>query len=168
MRPILAAFALILALARPAGAETETGPAYAKDGDSLIVAGIEVRLARIDAPEFDQSCSRAGQPYQCGTEATAYIRSLIAGQIVTCEGVVQDDGTVRDQYGRFLGRCWANGVHLNAAMVEAGWALAFRRFSDEYVPQEDAAREARRGIWVGEFQTPWDFRRAKAAKRAAR
>jgi endonuclease YncB( thermonuclease family) len=82
---------------------------------------------------------------------------------VTCDGVPQADGTERDRYGRLLGRCRAGDVDLNAAMVESGHALAFRRYTSRLVPQEDAAREARRGMWAGEFQAPWDFRAAKRA-----
>ena len=34
------------------------GLGRAKDGDSLMVGESEVRLFGIDAPEFDQTCSR--------------------------------------------------------------------------------------------------------------
>ncbi|MFZ2082324.1 MAG: thermonuclease family protein, partial [Xanthobacteraceae bacterium] len=39
-----------------------------------------------------------------------------------------------------------------------GWALAFVQYSKTYVPDEAAAREARRGIWSGAFIAPWDWR----------
>jgi endonuclease YncB( thermonuclease family) len=32
-------------------------------------------------------------------------------------------------------------------MVEQGWAMAFRKYSLDYVDAEDDAREAGRGIW---------------------
>ena len=44
-------------------------------------------------------------------------------------------------------------------MVAQGWALAYRQFSDDYVAQEGKAREARLGMWRGEFVAPWDWRR---------
>lgn len=40
----------------------------------------------------------------------------------------------------------------------SGWAVAFRRFSLDYVQDEDLARRARRGIWEGNFDMPWDWR----------
>ena len=30
---------------------------------------------------------------------------------------------------------------------EGGWAVAYRRYSTRYVKEENAAREAMRGIW---------------------
>ena len=44
-------------------------------------------------------------------------------------------------------------------MVAQGWALAYRRFSDDYVAQEGKAKEARLGMWQGKFVVPWDWRR---------
>jgi hypothetical protein len=38
-----------------------SGIGQAKDGDSLMVGGTEVRLFGFDAPEFDQHCQRGGQ-----------------------------------------------------------------------------------------------------------
>lgn len=168
MRPILAALTLLCALAHPAAAETVTGVPLVVDGDSLRFPGTEVRLQGIDAPEWDQTCNRAGQPYRCGLDARDALRALINGRPVTCAGVLQPDGTERDSYGRLLGKCRAGDVDLNAAMVESGHALAFRRYSVELVPQEGRAREARRGMWAGEFMPPWDFRREKAVKRFGR
>jgi hypothetical protein len=48
-------------------------------------------------------------------------------------------------------------------MVRQGWALAFRRYSDAYVGEEDGAREEQRGIWSGAFIAPWDWRRRNKA-----
>ena len=46
-------------------------------------------------------------------------------------------------------------------MVGEGWAVAYRQFSMEYVRDEGEAREARKGLWRGEFVMPWDWRRRK-------
>ncbi len=40
-------------------------------------------------------------------------------------------------------------------------ALAYRRYSLDYVDQEADAQAARRGIWAGEFVKPWEWRRGK-------
>jgi endonuclease YncB( thermonuclease family) len=149
---------LTLCLAAPAAAETITGRPIVVDGDSLRFGTAAVRLAGIDAPEWNQTCAFDGKPYACGQAATVFLRRLIDGQVVTCLGVMQKDGTVRDRHGRFLGRCSAGPVALNAEMVESGHALAYRRFSVELAPHEDRARLAQRGMWRGKFQAPWDFR----------
>ena len=40
-------------------------------------------------------------------------------------------------------------------------ALAYRKYSKRYVPEEDKARAAKRGMWAGEFVAPWDWRKGK-------
>ncbi len=42
-----------------------------------------------------------------------------------------------------------------------GLALAYRRYSKQYVLTEDGAREARRGMWHGTFAEPWAWRKAQ-------
>jgi hypothetical protein len=37
-------------------------------------------------------------------------------------------------------------------------ALAYRKYSTEYVDEEDAARAAQLGIWRGGFVPPWEWR----------
>ena len=36
--------------------------------------------------------------------------------------------------------------------------MAYRRYSSNYVQQEDGASRAKVGIWRGEFVPPWDWR----------
>ncbi len=43
-------------------------------------------------------------------------------------------------------------------MVADGHAWAFVRFSQDYVPVEQEARVARRGVFAAANQAPWDFR----------
>ena len=125
------------------------------DADTLEVAGQRVRLQGIDAPESAQSCRRAtGQRYRCGASATQALRARIGTGAVVCkiEG--------RDRYNRALGICYtADGTDLNGWLVRQGYALAYRRYSTTYVPQEAHARAARAGIWAGEFVPPWRWRR---------
>ena len=44
-------------------------------------------------------------------------------------------------------------------MVAEGWALAYRDYSKKYVPQENVAREAGKGVWAMRFVPPWEWRR---------
>ena len=125
------------------------------DADTLEVAGRKVRLQGIDAPESAQSCRLAGGPrYSCGEHATEALQTRIGSDAVTCtiEG--------RDRYMRALGLCYAaDGTDLNGWLVRQGHALAYRRYSTTYVPQEDQAKAAQAGLWAGEFVPPWDWRR---------
>ncbi len=47
---------------------------------------------------------------------------------------------------------------MGAWLVASGHALAFRRYSLDYVADEEAARTARRGVWQGHFVPPWEWR----------
>ena len=53
-------------------------------------------------------------------------------------------------------------------MVADGWAMAYREYSLDYVPQEDDARSAKRGIWQTEFVPPWDWRKQKRTQTEAK
>ena len=73
-----------------------------------------------------------------------------------------------DAYGRLIASCRTagadgpgEGLDLGAALVERGLALAYVRYSERYVPEERAARRARRGLFAGAFVAPWDWRRER-------
>jgi endonuclease YncB( thermonuclease family) len=135
------------------------GRAHVVDADTLDVAGVRIRLHGIDAPERDQSCTRSGQAWRCGREASAALSGLVGGHALRCEP--RD----RDRYERVVAVCWMGDVEVNRWLVDQGWALAYRRYSTAYVSAEDAARQARRGIWTGSFETPEDYRRTQPERR---
>jgi hypothetical protein len=64
-----------------------------------------------------------------------------------------------DRYDRTLAICYLGETDLNGWLVAEDWALAYRYYSTEYVPQEDAARAAGKGMWGGRFVPPSDWRR---------
>ena len=127
------------------------------DADTLEVRGERVRLQGIDAPETRQMCERAsGTLYLCGQAASRALRKRIGDGKVVCALDPQ-----RDRYGRALGVCSVHGEDLNAWLVSQGHALAYRRYSLKYIEQEEAAQAAGRGVWVGAFVAPWDWRTGK-------
>ena len=132
------------------------GRAEVIDGDTLAIGETRIRLHGIDAPERAQRCG-AGLG-DCGAVATRALAAL-AGDRVAC--TPRD----RDRHGRVVAVCRAGGRDLGAAMVAAGWALAYRRYSTSYVAEERAAAAARRGLWGTEFVRPEDWRRGE--RRAA-
>lgn len=161
MRYLIAAF-IALSSAPAAAQQRVAGTAAVIDGDSLNVGGIPVRLFGIDAPEGKQTCERAGARWACGEEAANQLRSLVAGISVSCEG----RGT--DQYGRLVAVCSAGGFELNRTMVEAGWALAYRRYSEDYVGQEFRAKAEGLGIWSSSFDQPEGWRAAQQPEAVSR
>ncbi len=147
------ALALTL-LATPALADV-SGVASVIDGDTLEIHGQRIRFHGIDAPESRQLCRLDGKPWMCGKDAANALAEKIARWPVTCE----DLG--RDKYDRIIAKCIVAGEDLEEWMVSQGWALAYRRYSLDYVEQEADAQAARRGIWAGEFVKPWEWRRGK-------
>ncbi len=65
----------------------------------------------------------------------------------------------RDRYKRIIGRCTVAGEDIGTWVVSEGLALAYRRYSLDYLDQEAEAQAARRGIWATEFVKPWEWRR---------
>jgi len=135
------------------------------DGDTIRVEGRTFRLWGIDAPELIQVCQRDGQSYACGREAASYLRSLVSPgaapvESATVLGAPQIICTPRasDQYGRTVALCTLGDMDLGAEMVRAGWALVFARHGNDYAAQEAEARDSLRGLWVGSFDAPWDWR----------
>jgi len=137
------------------------GQARVVDGDTLEIGAVKVRLYGIDAPEAKQTCQRDGLDWLCGAAAAKHLRDLIGGADVSCEG----DET--DRYGRTIAVCQTSTLELNAAMVQAGMALAFRRYSSKYVEDEDGARVKKLGLWSGTFIAPWDWRHSHQVYAAA-
>ncbi|MFN4281561.1 MAG: thermonuclease family protein [Alphaproteobacteria bacterium] len=129
------------------------GTASVIDGDTLDLHGQRIRLHGIDAPESKQSCTRSGEAWRCGQAAALALAERIARQPIACE---QRD---IDRYKRIVAICRMGEEDLNAWLVRSGWAMAYRQFAKDYVADEDSARAARVGIWAGEVQPPWEWRR---------
>lgn len=146
---LLAAFACV-----PAQANIISGPASVIDGDTLDMTGTRIRLLGIDAPESAQSCTREGQPWACGEEATATLREIIASGNLTCTA----QGT--DVYGRTLAVCETPVFDVGREMVRRGMAVTSRDAPSDYETATEIARQMRFGLWLGEFQRPDEWRAA--------
>lgn len=144
------ALLLIAFLPFPALAEEWSGIPRVINGDSIVIAGQQIRPQNIDAFETEQTCIRDGQEYRCGIDATFALIGLIRDREVTCEG------QIRDRYGRVLSKCRIGGLDLGSAMVRAGWAVAECRA--EYRPDQDYAHQARLGAWAGTFERSKEWR----------
>lgn len=145
---ILGLLALLAARIDQVAERSNVGQAIVHDGDTLTVGGQRMRLRGIDAPEYRQVCTGAGGTYPCGRRARAALAAMAAGKAVTCKG------WENDKYGRLLVTCAAGNTQINSEMVRQGWAVAYGNYSAE----EAEARQARRGLWKGEFQRPRDWR----------
>jgi len=140
---------LAFSLGRTGWFAPDEGRYLAIDGDSLRKGEREYRLHGIDAPELHQQCQDAqGRDYPCGRAARDHLRGLVTNKTLSC------DIRETDRYGRSVADCRAGATDINRAMVLSGWAVAYRRHGTSYSREEAEARNARRGIWQGRFETP--------------
>ena len=133
------------------------GVASVIDGDTIEIHGQRIRLHGIDAPEASQLCELGGKPWRCGQASANALAEYIGGRTVTCEP------RARDRYGRLVAACSVGGASISAWMVREGWAVAYRRYSQDFVADEAAARAAKRGIWRSAFVLPWEWRAQRRA-----
>jgi endonuclease YncB( thermonuclease family) len=137
--------------------ETRDGNYRAKDGDSFTLGKAEIRLHGIDAPELHQNCRDGGRDIKCGNMARDTLSKLMRGQKITCKTIE------RDRYGRHVSVCRNGDLNINREMVRLGWAMAYRKHSRDYIAAENEARQARRGIWAMQFESPQDYRNKSRA-----
>jgi len=134
-------------------AEDLKGKPRIVDGDTIWIGPTKIRLYGIDAPESNQTCKKAdSREYRCGEMATFVLAEIIEKQWITCIGEKVD------RYKRRISVCYAGPYDINAEMVKRGWAVAYRRYSLDYIDEEKSAREKNVGIWQGDFLKPWDWR----------
>jgi endonuclease YncB( thermonuclease family) len=140
----------------PASGQSQqiVGTASVIDGDTIEIHGQRIRLFGIDAPEGGQLCTRPapGERLRCGQQGSFALADRIGRGTVSCQ---RRDV---DRFGRVVAVCFLGNEDLGRWMVLNGWAVAFRRYSLDYVADEDAARRSRINIWSGEFEMPWEWR----------
>lgn len=124
------------------------------DGDTIEVNSEKIRLHGIDTPETKQKCFNNNHlQYSCGERATKELRDIIGTNEVSC---IRKD---KDRYGRSVSVCYVKGQNINALLVERGWAVAYRKYSKDYVDNENKAKKNKSGLWSGKFMFPWNWRK---------
>ena len=134
-------------------AQSIIGKAKVIDGDTIHIGKSKIRLHAIDAPEKNQKCLYKKQEWECGKESTSALKKLIRNQLINCK--------IKkiDRYNRYVAICFANKINLNKIMVKSGWAIAYKYYSLDFVLEEQNAKLNKQGIWRGEFEEPYKFRK---------
>ncbi len=160
-------FLALLLFVTPAHAVEFTGRATTVDADTIDMEGApaRVRLFGIDAPERGQICTDAADKrFLCGSRAADELSAILGrNPVVTCRQ------TSLDRWRRVVAICRIGELDIGAEMVRRGWALDFVRYSrGRYEAQEEAARNAKAGLWAGDFEIPWEWRLQKRSRSGAR
>ncbi len=161
----LISFILIIFFLTPTNSQIISGNATIIDGDTIKINGKKIRLHGIDAPEIKQLCKRDflnvffftfKKKYKCGELSKNKLEYYIQNNKIECktEGI--------DRYKRIIGTCFKNKININSKMVRNGYAVAYKKYSKKYIIQQLEAKKDNLGIWQGEFQMPWDWRKRNA------
>jgi endonuclease YncB( thermonuclease family) len=158
LRVVLTFLCLFILVISSSFAQTKTieGITQVVDGDTLKIGKNRIRLHGIDAPEAKQLCrNKTLSDWLCGKAATKALRKKIDNRVVQCFS------EKKDRYKRYIAVCSIDGENLNQWLVLNGWAVAYRKYSKDFIRAESIAKSRRTGIWTGEFILPWKWRRGK-------
>ena len=133
--------------------KTIYGKAKIIDGDTIHIGNSKIRLHGIDAPETKQKCIKNSKKWNCGLESTRFLKNLVRNDYIEC------DTNGLDKYNRHIAICYKNNINLNSEMVINGWAIAYKYYSLDYVKEESIAKSKKIGIWIGDFEEPYLFRK---------
>ena len=157
-------------------AEEIYGEAKIIDGDTIHIKSIKIRLEGIDAPEIKQKCKKKylkisttpvmkkiinpaivginfDKDYSCGIVSKKQLAKKINNVKISCIS------STKDKYKRYLATCYKKNINLNKWMVRNGHAVAYKRYSKQYVNDENYAKKNKLGIWQGQFIRPEKWRK---------
>ena len=135
------------------------------DGDTVYINNYKIRLEGIDAPEMKQKCKKEKlkissiigytfyEDYYCGKYSKESLAAKVKRSKIKCISFN------KDRYKRYLAKCFKGKINLNQWMVRNGYAVAYRRYSKEYVLDEDFAKKNKLGLWQGKFLNPEKWRK---------
>ena len=146
-------------------AEEISGVPKIIDGDTIHINDNKFRLEGIDAPEMRQQCKKESfkisfligftfyKDYSCGRVSKEKLITKINTSEIKCIS------SSKDRYKRYIATCFKGKTNLNQWMVRNGFAIAYRRYSKKYVPDEVFAKENKLGLWQGKFMEAEKWRK---------
>ena len=130
------------------------------DGDTIAVdcdgEKLKLRFCGIDAPESKQPL---------GVESKTLLSKLVEGKQVIVRPMEQDryDRTVAEVSVKVGNDEYAHNV--NIEMVKSGMAYHYKQYSsncpsrEAIASAEDFAKGKKLGVWSGDYQKPWEYRK---------
>ncbi|KAL7584031.1 staphylococcal-like nuclease CAN2 isoform X1 [Lactuca sativa] len=123
------------------------------NNEEILARKYRIRLRGIDAPE-------SAMPY--GKEAKDELVKIIDGK---CLKILIFD---EDQYGRFVGDIYCNGIFVQELMLKKGLAWHYTAYDKrpELEKWEKSARAKRIGLWASSNpEMPWEWRKNRREHR---
>jgi endonuclease YncB( thermonuclease family) len=154
MKKVILVVIILLNLNKKIIASEIYGTPTITDGDTIKILNNKIRLHGIDAPEKKQKCYKNKKIYNCGIVATEALIKKINKNTVKC--LTQKN---KDRYSRFIGVCFLGQIDLNKWMVRNGYAIAYKRYSKDYILDEEYAKTNKLGLWSGNFLNPEKWRK---------
>jgi len=137
------------------------------DGDTIAVdcdgEKLKLRFCGIDAPESKQPL---------GAEAKDLLRKMVEGKQVVIRPIERDkyDRTIAEvevKGDRMVSKDQPEILYVNTEMVKAGMAYHYKQYSgncpsrEAISSAENEAKAKRIGVWSGDYQKPWEYRKAR-------
>jgi|GEM_PF-1235865 len=131
------------------------------DGDTIVVRQMDgqekkLRFCGIDAPEKSQPL---------GKESKANLQKLVD----EVDGTVMITPIESDRYGRTVAEIFSskNGIEksLNSEQLSSGNAYLYKQYAGKcpnklsFESAEAIAQSGHLGVWSGNFEKPWDYRK---------
>lgn len=126
------------------------------DGDTVRLSnGRTLRYIGIDTPEtkIKQGRKFLYSPQPFAIDAKKLNEKLVKNKAITVEYDVEPV----DKYDRDLGYCFADGIFVNAKLIEEGLAVTYTyppnvKYTDLFVNLQQDARKNKKGLW-GVYET---------------
>ena len=139
-------------LDRRAAVPPVEGQARAVTGELLRLGDKDYRLAGIAAPDLEQRCGEGSRRWNCASDATRSLASLVRGKTIVCHP------RPASPPARASARCYDGPTDIAAELVRLGHVWADESDSLGYRSLETKARDAKLGVWRAASDPPWVWR----------
>ncbi len=140
--------------AKEALANVLEGRATVLSSEMVRIHGRLLHLSGIEAPDRQQTCTRASkQSWRCGEAALAALERLARSRPFRC---ITQGGP--DALGRIEANCTIDGRDVAGELVKDGHVFSAATYFGGYTALESEAKRSKAGIWAGDAERPADYR----------
>ena len=93
--------------------------------------------------------------YECGLKTTSLLKKFVKDEILVCKKKSVD------RYNRVVAICFKKRRDINSWLVRNGLAVAYTKYSKKYIINENDAKKEKKGLWAGNFEMPWEWRKKR-------